>query len=66
MTPPLSLRWESPPSRRSLREGINVSFAAADEFEKIQITIFARLANTQQNHVIPDCSLRETSTGKIS
>ncbi len=55
-----------PSSRQPLREGINVSFAAADKFEKIQITVFARLADTQQNHTISDCSLGETPAGNIS
>jgi hypothetical protein len=54
-----------PSSRQPLREGINVSFAATDKFEKIQITVFARLADTQQNHIISDCSLGETPAGNI-
>ena len=39
-------RWP-PSSTHTLREGINVRFAAAEEFKKIQITIFTRLANAQ-------------------
>jgi hypothetical protein len=34
---------------RLLGEGLNVGCAAADNFKKLQITIFARLADTQQN-----------------